>query len=193
MTGDQTASLIYLGLLTTVIAGGMLLSGRANLGKMTQHAVTWGLIFLGVIAAIGLWDDIRTTVIPQQSTFSDTGQIVIPQSPDGHYYVTARVNGTPIRFVVDTGATSVVLTNDDAARAGFAPEDLAFFGQAYTANGPVRTAPVRLDRLAIGEIEERDLRAFVSAGEMQESLLGMTYLQRFEKIEITGGELVLTR
>ncbi|HSG57216.1 MAG TPA: TIGR02281 family clan AA aspartic protease, partial [Paracoccaceae bacterium] len=78
-------------------------------------------------------------------------------------------------------------------RAGLDPAKLAFIGSAMTANGPVRTAPVRLDSIRLGGIEDRGLRAFVNEGEMRESLLGMTYLQRFSSVEIRQGALILTR
>ncbi|MCE8471200.1 TIGR02281 family clan AA aspartic protease, partial [Rhodovulum sulfidophilum] len=120
-------------------------------------------------------------------------RIEVPRAPDGHYYMTVEVNGTPLHFVVDTGATDVVLTRKDAARVGLDPEDLQYFGEAHTANGTVRTAPVRLDTVAIGPIVDRNLRAFVNAGEMHDSLLGMAYLNRFERIEFVRDRMILTR
>jgi len=86
-----------------------------------------------------------------------------------------------------------VLSRRDAAAAGIDTGALIFTGRARTANGTVRTAPVRLDSLAIGPFEDRDVRAVVNAGEMDGSLLGMDYLRRFSSVEITGERLVLTR
>ena len=62
-----------------------------------------------------------------------------------------------------------------------------------TANGPVRTAPVRLEDVALGPFHDRDVRAFVNEGEMSKSLLGMEYLNRFARLEINGGRLILER
>lgn len=166
---------------------------RATLGKVTQQALVWGLIFVGVIAAVGLWGDIRQTVRPTQTVLAQENRIELPRAPDGHYYLTAHVNDVPVRFVVDTGASQIVLTQEDAERAGIDTGQLAYAGRAYTANGTVRTAPVRLHSLNVGPFSDSDVRAVVNEGEMGQSLLGMAYLQRWSSVEIGGGKLTLTR
>ena len=193
MSGDQIGSLIYLGLLGTVIVGWYLAANRRNLGRVAQHAAIWVFIFLGAIVAVGLWSDVRDTVAPRQSLAQDGAQVVVPMSRDGHFYLTLEVNGVPIRFVVDTGATEVVLTAADAARIGIPPDELAFTGRAFTANGMVATAPVRLDRVVLGGIVDEGLRAVVNQGDLTESLLGMSYLNRFARLEISRGQMVLER
>ena len=193
MNDLQLGNLVYLILLGAAITFWFVAQNRNALGRTLQHATVWGLIFLGVIAAVGLWGDIRRTVVPQQAVMATEGRIELPRAPDGHYYITAQINGHPTRFVVDTGATEIVLSRADAAAAGIQPEDMIFSGRAYSANGPVATAPVRLDSLAIGPIEDRDVRAFVNDGDMRISLMGMSYLNRYSRIEITNGALVLTR
>ena len=120
-------------------------------------------------------------------------RIEVPRAPDGHYYLTVEIEGVPVRFVVDTGASQIVLSQSDAERIGLDTKSLAYLGRAYTANGEVRTAPVRLESLVVGPVRHENLRAVVNQGEMGQSLLGMEYLQRFSSIEITGGRLVLTR
>ncbi|MFP4238918.1 MAG: TIGR02281 family clan AA aspartic protease [Rhodosalinus sp.] len=193
MTGDQIAQLTYLALLGAAIGFWVLMRMRGGFGQLAQYAAVWGLIFLGVIAAVGLWGDIRQTVSPQQSVAVSEGRITVPRSADGHYYLTLEVNGTPTRFMVDTGATEVVLTHEAARRAGIDTDGLAYFGRALTANGEVATAPVRLESIGAGALTERGFRAWVNSGEMPEPLLGMSYLNRFERIEIADGELVLVR
>ena len=193
MTGDDTARLMYLVLLGGAVAMWFFAQNRNSLGKNAQYAVTWGLIFVGVIAAVGLWGDIRNTVQPGQFNSVGDNQIALSRALDGHYYVTASVNGTPVDFVVDTGATLVVLTQDDATRAGLDTDSLAFIGRSSTANGIVQTAPVRLDSLNIGPIEDRGIAASVNGGELDQSLLGMSYLERFSSIEIRDGTLLLPR
>ncbi len=193
MTSTDYGSLAYLFLLGSVLAFWLFVQNRDDWSKKLQQSMAWGLIFVGVIAAFGLWGDIRSAAVPTQAVFADTGRIHLPRAPDGHFYVTVEVNDTPVRFVVDTGATGVVLTRDDAERAGLRNRELAFYGEANTANGMVRTAPVTLRTLALGPVVDTNIRAYVNAGEMQQSLLGMDYLQRFEKIEITKGGMVLVR
>lgn len=193
MSDHQLGNVAYLVLLGAAVTFWFIAQNRNSLGKTLQQAMIWGLIFLGVVAGVGLWGDIRSTVMPQQSVLSGEGRIELPRAPDGHYYMTAQVNGHPTRFVVDTGATEIVLSRQDAEAAGIAPEDMIFSGRAFSANGPVATAPVRLDTLTIGPIEDRGVRAFVNDGDMRLSLMGMSYLNRYSKIEITDGALVLTR
>lgn len=184
--------LVYLSILGSVLVLWFVVQGRQSLGKLVQYGAAWGLIFLGGIAVVGLWQDIRQTVRPTQSVVSE-GRVLLPRAPDGHYYVTAEVNGEAIRFVVDTGASQIVLSRRDARRAGIDTGSLIFTGRAQTANGTVRTAPVRLDRIAIGGFEDQDVRAVVNEGAMEGSLLGMDYLRRFSSVEITGDKLVLSR
>ncbi|MEM8773472.1 MAG: TIGR02281 family clan AA aspartic protease [Pseudomonadota bacterium] len=193
MSGDDTARLLYLALLGAAVVGWFIAQNRTSLGKNMQHAMVWGLLFIGVIAGVGLWGDIRNTVQPGSYSAFNDGTVELQRAVDGHYYVTAKVNGTNVDFVVDTGATQIVLTEEDAARAGLDTSDLAYIGRASTANGEARTAPVRLESLSIGPIEDRGIAAVVNGGELFQSLLGMSYLQRFESVEITDGKLILTR
>lgn len=192
MSPDNLASLAYLGLLGAAIAGWFLLQNRDRLGQLAQQAVVWALIFVGVIAAAGLWSDIRDDVVPRQTMVGAEG-IEVPQARDGHYYLTLEINGEPIDFVVDTGATDMVLGRNDARRAGIDPEELVYMGSAATANGTVRTARVTLDSVALGSIEDEGLSAVVTDGDLTGSLLGMGYLRLFGRIEIENGRLLLTR
>ncbi|SFA73372.1 aspartyl protease family protein [Poseidonocella pacifica] len=192
MTSQNTASLIYLGLLLLVLVGSFVVANRANLSKVMQSAALWGLIFLGTIAAIGLWGDIRTQIIPSQRALSES-VIEVPRAPDRHFYLTLQIDGTPVRFVVDTGATEIMLSRRDAERVGIDLDGLAYLGRAQTANGPVRTSRVVLDEVALGPIVDRSVPVWVNEGEMSGSLLGMAYLGRFASVELTPDKLVLTR
>lgn len=193
MTSIEIGRLSYLVLLLAVLVFWYFIHNRQDMGRTLKQAAAWGFIFLGTIAVIGLWDDIRSTVRPMQMIDTDTGQVELPRARDGHYYATLQVNGAPVSFLVDTGASEIVLTMEDARRAGLDVERLAYTGRAMTANGEVRTAPVRIDEIALGPATDRNLRAFVNEGEMGQSLLGMAYLRRWDRIEITGDGLILTR
>lgn len=193
MSGMEYGNLAYLVLLAVVLVFWFFIQNRQSLNKTLQQGAVWGLIFLGVIAAVGLWGDIRQTVQPQQLVMSEAGRIEVPRGPDGHYYLTLEINDAPVRFVVDTGATSMVLTQADAARVGLSEQDVIFYSEAMTANGVVRTAPVRLEDVALGPFHDSNVRAFVNEGEMTKSLLGMDYLSRFARLEINNGRLILER
>jgi len=166
---------------------------RGRLHQSLQNLAIWALIFVGAIAAAGLWEDIQDDVRPRQAVFADQGRVEIPRSFDGHYYMTLDINGTPVKFIVDTGATQIVLTQEDATRAGLDVTQLNYFGRANTANGEVRTARVLLNEVEVSGIRDRNVSAYVNDSELFSSLLGMSYLQRWDKIEIADGTLVLIR
>lgn len=193
MDSFDTGRLIYLILLGLMVIGWFISQGRTSWNKSLQQAAVWAFIFGGFIAAYGLWGDIAQTVRPQQSVFAEENRIVVPRSANGHYFILAEVNGAPLKFVLDTGATSLVLTQEDAEKAGLNPEALEYYNRAMTANGEVQTAPVRLDTITLGHVTDENVSAVVNGGEMNNSLMGMTYLQRWGRIEIANDTLTLTR
>jgi len=193
MQNIDTAQLIYLILLGAMVAGWFFLQSREGMNRTLQYAAVWGMIFVGGAAAVGLWQDISRDAGAPQMSVSEDNRIIVPRARDNHYYLTLEVNNTPVRFVVDTGATDMVLSGEDAARAGLDPAELRYTGTASTANGIVRTAYVRLDQVTLAHVTDRNVPAVVNEGEMNQSLLGMGYLQRWGRIEIAGGELILTR
>ena len=191
MESTDLPRLIYLVILGTALAGWLLAESRSNFSKTLRMMIAWGLIFLGVIAGYGLWEDVSRDIAPRQAVLADGARIEVPRGPSGHYHLTLELNGTPVTFLVDTGATDVVLTMDDARRIGLAPENLAFLGTARTANGPVRTAFTTIDQVALGPVTFNKVRVAVNEGEMDDSLLGMSFLNRFERLEITSDGLAL--
>lgn len=192
MDDFDTARFFYLAILLGAIGVYTLVSYRRALGQMIRHAILWALIFIGVLAGYGLWQDIAPRLAPVQITHG-TGVIEIPKDARGHFVLIADVNGKPIEFLVDTGASVVVLSREDAQKSGISLDNLAFTGIANTANGSVKTAAVKIDTINVGGVQDDDVRAYVTSGELFGSLLGMSYLQRFEKIEISRDKLILTR
>lgn len=182
--------LIYLVLLGTAIAGWFIAENRQNLGKTARMGMAWGLIFIGFVAIYGLWDDIRDDVMPRQ-TVLESGLIEVPRSGDGHFHLTLELNGEPVDFLVDTGASDIVLTMEDAERVGLDPDNLAFLGTARTANGTVRTAFATIDTISIGPVSFNRVGVSINGGEMPGSLLGMSLLSRFDRLEITDNRLRL--
>lgn len=110
----------------------------------------------------------------------------------GHYFVEAEINGRPVAVMVDTGATMVALTYDDARRAGLSPRASDFTHRVSTANGTAKVAPVMLDRIQIGGILVRDVQAAVlEEGKLQTTLLGMSFLGKLSSFSMKQGRLVL--
>ena len=191
MSDDGFARLIYLGLLLAAVVGWGLVEYRGRLGQALRVWLAWGMIFIGLMAGYGLWNDVKNSGFARQ-TIGEAGELIVPRSPDGHYYLTLTINGTDISFVADTGATNIVLSPDDAAAVGIEVQDLNFMHSAETANGTVDIARTRLDSVILGPFADRDVIAWVNGAAMEGSLLGMDYLGMFE-IQMAGDRMVLRR
>jgi aspartyl protease family protein len=110
----------------------------------------------------------------------------------GHFNVDALVNGKRIQFLIDTGASDVVLSPFDAKRLGFDLIKLKYSKSYSTANGVVKGAPIKLSQILIGNIIVKDISATVNGSDMRKSLLGMEFLKRLSRFEISGNNLILS-
>lgn len=191
MESFEFGRVAYLLLLLTFVGGWVVVEYRGRMGSALRTAMAWGLIFLGVAAGYGLWTEMGPTLSPRQQVM-EGGEIDIPRAPDGHYYITLEIGGAQVRFMADTGASEVVLSARDASKLGFDPDGLDYLGVAYTANGPVQTARVVLEDVRLGNLADPRLPAYVNSGELDTSLLGMSYLGRFD-IRISGDRMILQR
>lgn len=190
---DDLARLFYLTLLLLVLAAGTLFGRGRSLGKTLQQALIWTLIFAMAVIAYGFRDTLRSAVFPGAALQVQGDAIELRRAADGHFHATLDVNGIPVRFLVDTGASDIVLSAWDAERIGLDRAGLVYGGTAATANGTVRTAAVRLDRVEFGELIDRNLPAQVTSGALDVSLLGLEYLDLFASIEIRGDRMLLRR
>lgn len=191
MDGDTLARVGYLAIILVAVGGWVMVEFRERMGQALRMGMAWGLIFVGVMAGYGLWSDIRRDVMPMQE-IGDAGTVEVPRAADGHYYLTLLIDGTSVPFMVDTGASGMVLGATDAERLGINSNDLQFLGQASTANGVVRTARVTLDRVELGPFSNDSFHAYVTEGDMDQSLLGMDYLGQF-RMQFSDGKLILQK
>ncbi|WP_323041687.1 retropepsin-like aspartic protease family protein [Gemmobacter sp.] len=192
MSGDDLARLAWLILLGSAVGGWLIVESRGRMGQMARQALAWLLILVGLTAGYGLWKDMGLRD-PQQAVVRQDGQIVVPRAPDDHFYLTLTIGETPVRFMVDTGATNVVLSDRDTDRLGIDRRGLAFLGTADTANGTIRTARVTLSDVRLEGEPLGNLPAWVGDGPLGISLLGMDFLNRFDKVEMSRDRLVLSR
>lgn len=194
LDSDQIMRLVYLGVWGTVLIGYFLIARTQGIGQSLRQLLLWGLIFVGVAAGYGLWQDVSEQT---QVTVTGEGVIALRAGRDGHFHLALDVNGTPVQFIVDTGASELVLSQEDAARVGLDPKSLPYLGTARTANGTVRIARVTLNDVVLAadglNIRDRNVPAFVNEGQLDVSLLGMTYLRRYARIAIEGDVLLLER
>lgn len=187
---DQLAQFLLILVLGTAVAGWLFTEHR-GFGRVMKMSLSWGMIFLATIAIIGLWDDTSRKFTPRQSILEDGARIEVPRGPAGHFNLTVDVDGVPVNFLVDTGATDVVLSLKDAKRVGLDPAKLAFIGSAQTANGSVKTASATVESLSLGSLTFERVRVSVNGGEMDQSLLGMSFLSRIGRLEIADNKLIL--
>ena len=178
-----------------------------------REAVGW--LFIGAIVFGGVYffTDLRSltrAVVEHYAASSDDGsedgaqarvqtnatggEVRIQAGEGGHFFSQVEVNGRSISAVVDTGATGVALSYEDARAIGIRLDEGDFTMESQTANGNAKIAPITLDRVQIGDIEVRDVQAFVAEkGKLFQTLLGMSFLRRLSRIDIRGQELVLVQ
>lgn len=129
---------------------------------------------------------------PQDQLAKADGIVELKAQANGHYYAEVEVNGRPIDVLVDTGATMVALTFEDAEKAGIYLDKSDFSHSVSTANGVSRVASVTLGSVTLGGITVRNVKAaVVESGKLQTTLLGMTFLGRLERVDMRSGTLVL--
>ena len=183
---------------STPAGGGLLWQVLRNVGAVV-------IVCLLLVAGVAWIDDggapERAPNPPQESRTSpqdqavrearDGYELVVSKRQGGHFLVKAVVNGVAIEFLVDTGASTVILTPADARRVGFEPEYLEFTERFQTANGVIEGAPVTLQEVRIGELELGDVDSTVVRSQISKSLLGMTFLSRLESYEVVENRLIL--
>ncbi len=192
MPGD-IAYFVYMAIFGLVIGAYILRAYRGRMGTMVQQVLIWILIFLAAVIIYGFKEQLQRQLYPSQGVMISDNTISLTRARDGHFYADLLVNGMSVEFVIDTGASEIVLATQDAEKIGMPLDQLMYLGIAETANGEVRTAQVILDTLEFSGMRTRNVRAFVSEGQMSVSLLGMAYLRRFSRIEIIDDTLLLHR
>ena len=182
-----------------VCAGGLLLvMFREKLSQALEFALFWTVIVLWLVVGYSyrvelkdVADRVMAELVPDEA--SGRGRDVeVTRGMRGDFAVAARINGAKLPMVLDTGATSVVLTHEAAKAAGLPLEFLNYSVNVDTANGRTRAAPVTLDKLAVGGLTEREVPALVAQpGALHNNLLGMSFLNRLESWEVRGDRLKL--
>ncbi len=117
-------------------------------------------------------------------------QIVLEREDDGHFYADIDVNFGSVRFLVDTGATAVALTGDDARAIGLSWSDEELRPIAKGASGMVMGKEVIIDKMQIGNVQANDVRAAIVPEGLDVSLLGQTFLARIDSVNISENKMV---
>jgi aspartyl protease family protein len=198
LSSGDFGSLAYKVALLVFVGATTLILFRKRLAQALTAAMLW--VVLALILVVGysyrfelrdVADRVMAELVPGH-VITHGRTVEIARAASGDFEVKAQINGASLAMVLDTGASSVVLTRDDAKAAGLPLEVLAYTANIDTANGGTRAAPVTLDRLAVGGLVERSVAALVAQpGQLKTSLLGMSFLNRLQSWEVRGDRLLL--
>ncbi|MCI0999706.1 MULTISPECIES: TIGR02281 family clan AA aspartic protease [Ochrobactrum] len=202
LDNDVFARAAYLGIWGVVLAAGLLGSG-IKLSDFARNMAVWAVIILGLVAGYQYRYDLQDAasritagLIPGSPISGRNAEgsltVTLAKAANGHFEVNGRVNGARVHFLVDTGASSVVLSQQDAERAGLDTGSLNYNVPVMTANGTASAASITIANLQIGNIERQNIRAMVTKeGLMTGSLLGMNFLQTLGGFTVRGDQLIL--
>jgi aspartyl protease family protein len=198
LSAGDFGSLAYKIALLVFVGVSVLVLFRQRFAQALIAALLW--VVLALILIVGysyrfelrdVADHVLAELIPGHA-ITRGRSVEVARAANGDFEVSAQINGATIAMVLDTGASSVVLTRDDAKAAGLPLEVLAYTTNIDTANGRARAAPVTLDRVAVGGLVEHAVAALVAQpGQLRTSLLGMSFLNRLQSWEVRGDRLLL--
>ncbi|MGA7789455.1 MAG: TIGR02281 family clan AA aspartic protease [Xanthobacteraceae bacterium] len=198
LSADDFGSLAYKLALLVFLTAAVLTMFRERFTQALTAALLW--VVVGLLLVIGysyryeltaVADRVEAELMPGH-VISHGRTVEVARTSGGDFAVAAAINGAPVHMVLDTGASSVVLTQDDAKKAGLPLALLDYSVSIDTANGRTRAAPVTLDRIAVGSLEEKSVDALVvQPGQLKTSLLGMSFLNRLQSWQVAGDRLVL--
>jgi aspartyl protease family protein len=203
LSGDETMRLIYLMALLAFVAGGISFRRGGFTGAWRNLAV-WVAIFLALVAVYAWREPVLRFAAPVLDELNPSRRIavvetdgaqelVVRRGDDGHFHLDAAINEAPVRFLVDTGATSTALTADDAERAGIDVGALRFDRLVQTANGQTMFARAVVGSLDIGPYRLADIPVAVIPENLGgTSLLGMNVINRFAGWRVEGDRMILT-
>jgi aspartyl protease family protein len=189
---------VYLVALLAVVSSGVVFARRFTRREVLRNLAGWGALVLLLAVGFTYQDElrgvamrIRAELIPGYAVSTDPNVLVLTEAGGGQFVVMGQANGVSVRFLVDTGASDIVLTMQDARRIGIDPDRLNFTRVYNTANGRVRGAPYNLNSLEVGTIGFSNVPVSINGGELDISLLGMSFLNQLESFEFRGRQLFL--
>jgi len=179
-------------------SSGLLFVRQFNLKQTVRNVLIWvaagGVLIIGFsfqheLTELGL--RLRSNLVPGYPVQTGDHELTLSESDGGHFTVYGMVNGTRIRFLIDTGATDIVLDPSDAKRLGIDLDSLTFDRPFGSANGIGYGAKTVVDSLAVGPIQFSNVEVSINKAEMGASLLGMAFLKRLKSYSVSGGKLIL--
>ncbi len=192
-------SLVYYLILIAIVGSGLIVVFRKQFAQALKAAMLWMAIALGLVVLYTYRGELRDVyqrvmaeLLPGRAVNRGVRIVEIVKGRNGDFQVAALINGVRVALILDTGASSVVLTQEAAKAVGLPLEVLVYDVNVDTANGRTRAASVTLDRVGVGDVVERAVPAMIAQpGQLRTSLLGMSFLNRLESWEVRGDKLVL--
>ncbi|UHS56720.1 TIGR02281 family clan AA aspartic protease [Agrobacterium vaccinii] len=203
ISNEQFGQLVYLVPIAGLLSAGILAGNRGGFSTALRQLAIWLVIILTLVAAYlyrydfqRFGDRVLAGLMPGRAVVMTTQngdqEVILNKSMSGHFETNAEVNGGTVHMLVDTGASSVVLSRSDAEAVGINVNNLSYTVTVMTANGRTSAAPVRLSEVAIGPIVRRNISALVAQdGQLDQSLLGMTFLSTLGSLQMQTDELKL--
>lgn len=199
MQSNEWINILYLILLLAFIASSIFTRGNIPILRAIKYISIWAAIAIFVIILysfrfdfIGLKNRFLGELNPSNIQVNSADKIIISMSYGNHFYANVKINNKNIRFLIDTGATDMVLSLRDARRVGIDLERLIFSKPYQTANGISYGASVILRDIKFGNLNLKNIPASVNNSDMGVSLLGMSFLRNFTKYEFYQDKLILT-
>ena len=196
MNGDDTARLIAAGLMIALVASS-LFGRQLKFGETVRMALAWCAIFAFAFVAFLFRDEARavwarvTAEIGGGGAAQVSGSVTrITMSEDGHFNVSAKVNGQTVDFLIDSGATTTGLSEDAARRANVQPDSRIDI-PVDTANGTVMVSTAQIGLLEVGNIRQTDARAIIGKSFGDTNVLGMSFLSQLKSWKVEGRTLTL--
>jgi aspartyl protease family protein len=194
----ETQNIVYSVVLLVFLLMGLV--GRKNLKiqTMLKYSVLWFLIIMVIISLYSYRDHFKDFTSRLSSELNPTkavkknNQIVIREADDHHYYLTTTINNKKIIFMIDTGASDIVMSIDDAKKIGIDIAKINFNKRYQTANGIVLGGSTKIDKMIIADFEFNDVNISINQARMGKSLMGVSFLKRFKKYEFADHQLILT-
>ena len=187
---DDTGNLIYLAILCAILIFSFF-SWKNSLRKFIKFGLIWFIIFIFFIVVALVWENYRSEKSSLNIFDKDLERLTLKTASDGHFYVTLSINNTPINFLIDTGATAMILSKKDGEKLGLNVDKLNFWQLAQTANGEILISPVVFDKVSLGFKNFSNFKAFISQKDIGKSLLGMSFLSRLKKLELGKNIMII--
>ena len=196
MSGDEVMRFVY-GAILIALIGSSLISHRLPIKQTFKYLLAWlGIFAFGILLfsfkseGLSLWSRVTTAFAPERPRISGQ-EVRVDVGDDGHFRIEAQVNGQPVNFLIDTGATNSTMSRRTATAAGVDISDAGFGVIVQTANGMTTMRRARAETISIGPIKREDQPLWISEDD-DLNVLGMSFMTSLSSWRVEGRTMVMT-